>query len=199
MSKFRGAGTWRNQVPARSNTGTVRGLPISHPIPFPDDDEFPIRTPGTGLAIPLGPNVIESPAQIIGASMAAEAENASHQTGIAVSDYTEASMATQPTSVPSQPSPETLTYIRRTTQPSAIRNSMASVPSGSSMGKPRRKKSSSLKTVLGRLFGRKSKRSPPSSVKKQSSGEMRAGLHRSVSSALCLKMKLLTLYRIQQL
>ncbi len=181
MSKLRGSGKWRSQGPARSSTGaTVRGKSISHPIPFPDDDEFPIRTPGAGLAIPLGPRGTDMSAPTRASTATdGEVEVSNYQTGIALSDYTEPSITTQPTTVPSQPSPET--PIRRTIQPAAVRSSMASVPSGSSIGKPQRKKSSSLKTVFGRLFGKKSKQSPPSSSPKQGSSSVRADLHRSVS------------------
>src|SRR6187402_3399384 len=112
MSKFR-----------RQNTATsIRGKTISHPIPFPDDDEFPIRTPGTGIAMPLGSDA-ESQLRMR-ESVAAQLENTSHQTGIAVSDFLDPTAVDEPISVPSQPSPEA--QVKRTTVPSHMRNSTAS-------------------------------------------------------------------------
>ncbi|KUJ22458.1 uncharacterized protein LY89DRAFT_664277 [Mollisia scopiformis] len=168
MSKFR-----------RQGTGTsVRGKPISHPIPFPDDDEFPIRTPGAGIAMPLG---TDAENQIrIRESVAAQLENTSHQTGIAVSDFIDPIAAAQSGPVPSQPSPET--PVRRTNVPSQLRNSTASRNTGSS-GRPQRKKST-MRAVFGRLFGKRRKGSGSSSPKEQGPSEIRAGQHRSDPTAL---------------
>lgn len=166
MSKFRRQGTGQS----------VRGKPISHPIPFPDDDEFPIRTPGAGIALPLGSDVEN---QIrIRESVAAQLENTSHQTGIAVSDFIDPTAAAQSGPMPVQSSPEV--PIRRTNQPSHLRNSTASKTTGSSVGRPQRKKST-MRAVFGRLFGKRRKGSGSSSPKEQGPSEIRAGQHRSVS------------------
>jgi hypothetical protein len=163
MSKFRRQGTGQS----------VRGKPISHPIPFPDDDEFPIRTPGTGIALPLG---VEAENQIrIRESVAAQLENTSHQTGIAVSDFIDPIAASQSSSTPPPEVP-----IRRTTVPSQMRNSTASRTTGSSVGRPQRKKST-MRAMFGKLFGRKRKGSGSSSPKERGPNEKRAGQHRSVS------------------
>jgi hypothetical protein len=194
MSKFRGAGKWRTEGPARTNTGSsIRGEPsfewlqyiflidsvlgkISAPIPIPDD-EFPIRTPGTGIAVPLG---TESTEPRLRASIAAELDNTAMQTGIPIAAVDQ-DVPVLPT--PDQAQPFREIHIRRTNQPSSQRDSGTSVPSGSSMGKPQRKKSS-FRSALGRLFGKKSKNGGSSPPEHGASG-MRAGQHRSVSLRLC--------------
>jgi len=182
MSKFRSPGKWKADGPARTNTGSsIRGK-IGPPIPIPDDDEFPIRTPGTGIATPLS-GTVEQPL-VLRASTATD--RSAQQIGIATSDVSE---LRQSSSTPPQPPVEE--PFRRTTQPSALRNSnlrnsMASVPSGSSGGKPQRKKSS-LRSVLGKLFGRKRKAGSTSSNEKdKSSSVLRADQHRSVGILLPL-------------
>lgn len=166
MSKFRRQGTGQS----------VRGKTISHPIPFPDDDEFPIRTPGTGIAMPLGSDAEN---QIrIRESVATQLETTSHQTGIAVSDFIDPGAAAQSGPMPLQPSPEP--PVRRTNQPSHLRSSTASKNTGSSVGRPQRKKST-MRAVFGRLFGKRRKGSGSSSPKEQGPNEIRAGQHRSVS------------------
>ncbi|KAF8866401.1 hypothetical protein BDZ45DRAFT_610373 [Acephala macrosclerotiorum] len=169
MSKFRRQGTGQS----------VRGKTISHPIPFPDDDEFPIRTPGAGIALPLGSDAEN---QIrIRESVAAQLENTSHQTGIAVSDFIDPTVAAQSEPMPIQPSPEA--PMRRTNQPSHLRNSTVSKTTGSSVGRPQRKKST-IRAVFGRLFGKRRKGSGSSSSKEQGPSEIRAGQHRSDPTAL---------------
>jgi hypothetical protein len=194
MSKFRGAGKWRSDGPTRTNTGSsIRGKmffkashgkfvanlaqgKISAPIPFPaDDDEFPIRTPGAGIATPLGSDGVETRLR---ASIAAELDNTALQTGIRMSNTVDPKLSVQSAAGPPQAFPET--QIRRTNQPSALRNSGTSVPSGSSIGKPQRKKSS-FRSALGRLFGKKSKNGGSTSPREQSVGGVKAGQHRSVS------------------
>jgi hypothetical protein len=180
MSKFRGAGKWRNEGPVRTNTGSsIRGR-IGPPIPIPDDDEFPIRSPGTGIATPLGNEALERQFRLR-ASTASEHDHALQQTDDAVVAPLEpAGQAPSPPTQTTQVSQEA--GVRRTNQPSALRNSQTSVPSGSSAGKPQRKKSS-LRSVFGRLFGKKRKDSNSSSTREQGAGGMRAGQHRSVSSS----------------
>ncbi|TVY41630.1 hypothetical protein LSUB1_G003607 [Lachnellula subtilissima] len=141
MSKFRSPGTRAN------NGGSIRGR-IGPPIPIPDDDEFPIRTPGTGIATPVGTGSVE---RSLGRRGSNATDHSSQQTGNAASGFTDRPRSA---SIPAQPVAEEPP--RRTTQPNALRNSTASIPSGTSVGKPQRKKSS-LRSVLGKLFGKKRK------------------------------------------
>ncbi|PBP25801.1 hypothetical protein BUE80_DR003270 [Diplocarpon rosae] len=142
-SKPRGVGKRRAEDTARTNTASsVRGKSISQPFPLPHDDEFPIRTPGTGIALPL--------------------------------DAASAARKSPPPSSEAQ----ILRYSqgRRPNQPSGLTNSVASIP-GSNVEISQRKKSS-MKSVLGRLFGRKRKDvQPPRTAE-------RAEQHRSDPSAL---------------
>jgi hypothetical protein len=194
MSKFRG-GRWRSDGPARTNTGSsIRGETsfewlrcrfitnwkigkISAPIPIQDDDEFPIRTPGAGIAMPLGSEAIESRLR---ASIAAELDNTALQTVMPINNTMDPKAPVQSTLGPAEQFREV--PIRRTNQPSTQRDSGASMPSGSSIGKPQRKKSS-FRSALGRLFGKKSKNGGASPPEQGVSG-MRAGQHRSVSLLL---------------
>ena len=189
MSKFRSPSKWRPDGITRTNTGgSIRGK-IGPPIPIPDDDEFPIRTPGTGIATPLGTGSVEQPLGLRGSTAT---DRSLQQTGIAASGFTD---RPQSASIPAQSSAEE--PLRRTTQPSALRNSTASIPSRSSVGKPQRKKSS-LRSVLGRLFGKKRKGGSTSSNEKdQSPSGVRADQHRSVSTLFLATLVETNLRRIQ--
>lgn len=177
MSKFRGAPKWRAEGPARTNTGSsIRGKTISQPIPFPDDDEFPIRTPGTGIALPLGADGIE---RLRISTTASELNNAPHQTG----DFT---TGTRTPPMPREtPPPPPEAQVPRTiqghkpNQPSGLRNSVAGVLDAPGIEKPQRKKSS-MRSVFGRLFGKKRKDSTSSNMGASGSSDVRAGQHRSV-------------------
>jgi len=183
MSKFRSPGKWKPDGITRTNTGgSIRGK-IGPPIPIPDDDEFPIRTPGTGIATPLGTGSVEKTPGLRGSTAT---DRSIQQTGIGAGDFAD---RTQSASIPAQSSTEE--PLRRTTQPSALRISTASIPSGASVEKPQRKKSS-LRSVFGRLFGKKRKGGSTSSNEKdQSPNGLRADQHRSVS-ALCLMIHMAT-------
>ncbi|TVY46180.1 hypothetical protein LCER1_G009380 [Lachnellula cervina] len=175
MSKFRSPGKWKPDGVARANTGgSIRGR-IGPPIPIPDDDEFPIRTPGTGIATPVGTGSVE---RSIGRRGSTATDHSLQQTGNSASGFTDRPRSA---SIPAQPVAEELP--RRTTQPGALRNSTASIPSGSSVEKPQRKKSS-LRSVLGKLFGKKRKGGSNSSNEKgKSTGGVR-DQHRSDPTAL---------------
>ena len=173
MSKFRGAGKWKADGPSRTNTGSsIRGK-ISAPI-IADDEEFPIREPGTGIATPLGKDSMEGqfPQRTSTGSGQILPPNRIGSNGIEHS-----SRASPPPSQPAyEPPPPP------TTQPSGLRNSMMSSSPSANDGKPQRKKSS-LGSVFRKLFGgKKRKESSSSSTTAQSSGGFRAGQHRSVSS-----------------
>lgn len=186
MSKLRGTGKWRAEAPARSNTGTsIRGKAISQPIPFSDDDEFPIRTPGSGIALPLSADGIE---RLRVSTPNSEMDNISHRSGIAVTDYMAGTRTPPMPTEPPPPLPEAQVMRNiqghRPNQPSGLRNSIISVPDAPSIEKPQRKKSS-LRSVFGKLFGKKRKGSSPSSSKRASgTSDVRAGQHRSVCALL---------------
>ncbi|KAI9053372.1 hypothetical protein LZ554_002331 [Drepanopeziza brunnea f. sp. 'monogermtubi'] len=173
MSKLRAAGK-RREEPARTNTGSsVRGKTISQPIPFPDDDEFPIRTPGTGIALPLDAEGIER--LRVSTTATNESDKTSHPNGTAVSELTPPREA---------PSPPHEAQVRRATQghkpnqPSKLRNSVTSVPHSPSTEKPQRKKSS-MRSVFGRFFGKKQTSSPTPSEADRGSSSARTEQHRS--------------------
>jgi hypothetical protein len=169
MSKFRASGKWNADAPSRADTGSIRGKIISNPIPIEDED-FPIRTPGTGIAIPLGVNGEEQPLRSMRASTGPDLENIMERPVGVPADQRESS-----TLVPALPEERTS---RRTSPP---RISTTSVPSKSSMAAPQRKKSS-LRTVFGRIFGKKRKSVASSTARVPSpGGESRTGQHRSVS------------------
>ncbi len=161
---------------------------ISAPIPFQDDDEFPIRTPGTGIATPLGSDGTEARLR---ASLAAEIDNKALQTGIPISNTENPNLSIHPAAAPTQPVPETQT--RRTNQPTELRDSGTSIPSASSIGKPQRKKSS-FRSALSRLFGKKSKNGGLAGAQEPGASGARAGQHRSVSLlSFCIESHELTL------
>lgn len=179
MSKLKGPGKWRADAPKRVNTGgsTIRGK-ISAPIPFPDDDEFPIRSPGSGIATPLSGEGIDKQ---LGHNMGSGIPRPISR---APPDRLSSTLAEDSTPVverpmtparasyePMEPSPP-----RQQSMPMAQERALTSAPSGSSEGKPQRKKSS-LRTVFGKLFGKKAKANgPPEQT------VLRAEQHRSVRS-----------------
>jgi hypothetical protein len=158
----------------------------SAPIPFPDDDEFPIRTPGTGIAASLGMEGIDKQLQMRG-STAAQLDSTTHLDGAAVTDFVEAGTAMTSTPMPTRSPPEA--PILPTDQRSTLGTSINNTPSGSSEGKPQRKKSS-LRSMLRQLFGRKLKENASSDTPEPESDGVRGGQHRSVSfspsSLVCL-------------
>lgn len=162
---------YKPSAPSRANTGTsIRGK-ISAPIPIPDDEEFPIRSPGTGIATPLGNEGIDKQLR---------APTGIHQTGIAVSDFSELrAPSTQQsyTEGPLQP---------RHVLQKTLRNSQISQTDGSSIEKPQRKKTT-FKSVIGRLFGTKKGRSSASASRSstQNPNTARVDQHRSVSNGSC--------------
>ncbi|TVY80651.1 hypothetical protein LSUE1_G006509 [Lachnellula suecica] len=166
MSKFRS--------PGRTNTGTsIRGK-IGPPIPMPDDDEFPIRTPGAGIATPLGDGIAEP----LGLRGSTATDYLTHKIGTPPRDSPE---PIHDASVPAQSSIEE--PFRRAAQPSPLRTSMGTAPSKISSSKPQRKKSS-LRSVLGKLFGKKRKSgSTTSNEKEQRASGLRAEQHRSDPTA----------------
>ncbi|KAG9238379.1 hypothetical protein BJ875DRAFT_57876 [Amylocarpus encephaloides] len=179
MSKFRGSGKWKSDGPSRMNTGSsIRGR-IGPPIPISDDDDFPIREPGAGIAIPLGADGQELRVPMR-ASTGADLESIKERHAVIVGTSVEPP-GFESTTVPAQPPHGGSSS--HTTPPSASRDSM-STPSKSIMATPQRKKSS-LRSVLGRLFGKKHKSDSTSGAGAPSSHhKARAGQHRSAPTAL---------------
>jgi hypothetical protein len=182
MSKFRGPGKWKSEALARTNTGSsIRGK-ISAPIPIVDDDEFPIRSPGSGIATPVGAEGIEKQLQLRSSVLARpesaamiERSTPTHQGEPAIAE--EGPSTSQPSFY--QPSNSATTHTAST----AVATSVNSIPPVTSLpptsdGKPQRKKSS-LRSVFGKLFGRKSRSDANRRSGDQS--EVRAEQHRSVS------------------
>lgn len=159
------------KAPIRSNT--IRGT-IGPPIPKVYDDEFPIRTPGTGIATPIGE---KSQEQALGVRASTATDQSTLHGGIASNDSTNpAEAAFIPAQLIEEPVP-------RTTQPDALRNSMTSGPSGSSIEKRRRGKRS-LRSVLGRLFGKKRRNDSTSGQTDLGPATLRRNQHRSDTAAL---------------
>ncbi len=168
----KGAGKRKTDRPARANTvGSIRGKTISHPIPFPDDDEFPIRTPGTGIAMPLGPEALEREMRLR-TSTATEELHPSQPPEIEPNEFAPTT-TTQTTTFSTDQS----VGPRRVVMPKTLRNSAAG--SVSDAGRPERKKSS-FRSVFGRIFGKKRKNSS-SSNGKPLPDSARNEQHRSVS------------------
>jgi hypothetical protein len=173
MRKFKGAGR-KPATPSRSNTtSSIRGK-ISAPIPISTaDDEFPIRTPGTGIAMPLGQEGLER--ELRAAPTPLQVETVKQEEADISAPVEE-----QPRAAPSEPPPTVPSHENpapQARQVSPLRGSGVSNPSGSSIEKPQRKKST-LRSVLGRLFGKK--RKSGSSADGIHASSPRAGQHRSV-------------------
>lgn len=182
MSKFRGPAKWRGDEPKRSNTGSsIRGKPISNPILVTEDDEFPIRTPGTSIATPGGAEGVEKELHLRASAIVRPNSKVNSQ-NIPSSDLAEASIA-NPTASETPPEPSYAPPSPPQVQQAPVRSSTASKPSGSSEGKPQRKKSS-LRSVFGRLFGKKQKISPSTSPQIPERSNLRVGQHRSDPTAL---------------
>jgi hypothetical protein len=162
MSKFTKTGTWKSETTGRTNTGsTIRGK-ISAPIPIQDDDEFPIRSPGTGIATPLGSRTSDGLEKVMRGSAISGRESGLTQVdngmGMGMGSYVEPTRrigsSPQASGRPSYNTyrrPETISAMR---SPSPIGATSRSVTS-----RPQRKKST-LKGVLGKLFGKKRKDMP---------------------------------------
>lgn len=156
MSKFAKAGTWKSEASGRTNTGsTIRGK-ISAPIPIQDDDEFPIRSPGTGIATPLGSLNSDGIEKVMRGSAISGRDSALAHGDIGMDSYIEPPRRIGSSPLPSD-RPSYNPPSRRTEDYSIPRSSSpVGRPSGSIVSKPGRKKST-LKGVFGKLFGKKRK------------------------------------------
>jgi hypothetical protein len=181
MRKFKDAGR-KPATPSRSNTtSSIRGK-ISAPIPISTaDDEFPIRTPGTGIAMPLDEESLEREPRAAPTPLQLETAK-QEEAGISApaEELSRAAPSAPPSTAPSHENPAP-----HARQVSPLRGSGVSNPSGSSIEKPQRKKST-LRSVLVRLFGKK--RKSDSSAKRLHGALPREGQHRSVSITRFKKM-----------
>jgi hypothetical protein len=238
-------GIWKSTSnagrPKPGQHSSIRGR-ISGPIPIPnpgDDDEFPIRTPGSGIAIPAKDDEnFEFPIRKPGSGIATtyplpedtsevqdaqvqrqhaqELQPPQPQAGTSTTSVSESHTDTSQNSnanpeLPSQPPPEPPSESRsssghratrtsprvsppqrrsppvQTTAPAnALRYSTVSeAPTSQSRdGAPPKRKKSTLRTALGRLFGRKkkSRESQGSTLTSgRTSGIPSSTQHRSVS------------------
>ncbi|KAG4027254.1 hypothetical protein MFRU_031g00040 [Monilinia fructicola] len=155
MSKIPKAGTWKSEASGRTNTGsTVRGR-ISAPIPIRDDDEFPIRSPGTGIATPLGSLHSDGIEKVMRGS-AISGHSALAHGDIGMGSYIEPSRRTGSTPIPSnRPS---YNAPSRLTEDFSVHGCSSPVgrASESIISKPARKQST-FKGVLSKIFGKKRK------------------------------------------
>ena len=179
MSRYKGPPKWRVDGPTRTNIGpSIRGKPISNPTLLSEDDEFPIREPGTGIATPLGNEGAEKQLGFLRASTISVPGSKAISRNITLTKVAEPSTPadTEPVTPPqpyyAPPSPP-----QRQMNP--VPSSIASKPSGSSVGKHHRK-NSSLRSVFGRLFSKKQKNSPSTSLRIPEKSRSRIDLHRSV-------------------
>ncbi|ESZ95431.1 hypothetical protein SBOR_4172 [Sclerotinia borealis F-4128] len=159
MSKLPKAGTWKLEASGRTNTAsTIRGK-ISAPILIQDDDEFPIRSPGTGIATPLESLNADGIDKVMRGSTISGRDSALAHGDIGIGSYIEPprQMGTSP--LPSDRSSQN-PPTRRTENYSVPRSlSPVGRPSGSILSKPARKKST-FKGVFGKIFGKKRKDAP---------------------------------------
>lgn len=141
---------------------SIRGR-ISGPIPIPnpaDDDEFPMRQPGTGLATPLNEFGNKLPAPTEGSSIIIE----SHPTGLSPPDLVIPEEMTESTTIQATPSQASSPAQRRTNRSSTLRYSTISAGTAvtSQPETNHQHKKSGIRSALGKLFGRK-KRDPAKS------------------------------------
>ncbi|RDW77164.1 hypothetical protein BP6252_05217 [Coleophoma cylindrospora] len=162
---------WKGEGPARSDTGTsIRGR-ISAPIPI-DDDEFPIRSPGTGMATPLGNDGLDM--------LAVRGSTTSGRPASALSR--DVSSTFPPAGQPYEgvPAPG-----HRAPQPSGLRNSELNEVNESNEPtlpneKPPQRKKSTFKSAMSKLFGKKRK----SVVPENNANPTRHEQHQSDPSAM---------------
>ncbi|CAD6445728.1 e8e5e9ea-acae-4fe2-9e89-441a0b1b4348 [Sclerotinia trifoliorum] len=181
MSKFSKTGTSKSETSGRTNTGsTIRGK-ISAPIPIKDDDEFPIRSPGTSIATPLGSLRSDGVEKVMRDSAISGRDSALAYGDIGMGDYIEPPRRIGTSPLPSD-RPSYNPPSRRTQDYTVLRSSSpVGRPSDSVLLKPARKKST-LKGVFGKIFGKKRKDAP---TQRQGVGALQSEQHhRSDPTAL---------------
>ncbi|KAH8815159.1 hypothetical protein F5884DRAFT_166862 [Xylogone sp. PMI_703] len=170
--------------PRRSVTASksVREKKISAPIPIKDEDGFPIRTPGSGVATStLGNEHDATQVQLRNSAFTAP-RFAPYRDGSSSQYSAEPLPQSQRSGVSThEPLPE-IEHQQSNTSQVLRRSSAMSRRSVSMRGRPQRKKSS-FRTVVGRIFGKKQKGTSISSPIGSSDGPPDtgwAGQHRSV-------------------
>lgn len=163
----------------KAGPSNIRGKVISGPIPIPeptDDDEFPMRQPGTGLATPLGDEGMSTKLVPPEGSSTVEAQS--------IIDASPEVIPEERTDLPPRAAPRQASVVSgspaRGRTNSTLRYSTVSTGTDTDRSgtTPRRKKSG-LRNTLGRLFGRK--KSPPSLETHQEAPPSSSVQHRSVS------------------
>lgn len=158
----------------RAGPANVRGKIISAPIPIPnpaDDDEFPMRRPGTGLATPLGNEGVSK--------LLVPPERASTldpQTMTASQQFSSEVVPEERLETPLQADPvfasdTSDSPAQGRTNSNTLRYSTIShgTDTDQSRTAPQRKRST-LRSTLGRLFGRRKSPSSLGTQRKSSSG-----------------------------
>jgi hypothetical protein len=170
MRKLKGAGPKPAQLARNNMTGSIRGR-ISAPIPLADDD-FPISTPRAAVSAPME----------FGESMQ-QRRDISPPSHVDLDRDEERNLAgpvgQQSREGPSVPPSTAPSYQERVPQARKVSPFRGSnVGHKSNLDNPRRKKST-MRTVFGRLFGKR--RKSLTSTSANAASNSRAGLHRSVS------------------
>ncbi|KAI5920081.1 hypothetical protein F4810DRAFT_723932 [Camillea tinctor] len=135
-----------------SPPNTIRGR-ISGPIPI--DDEFPIRNPGSSMAHEGHPARLETPTKADRATISSSGNSPPELTREDKADSVSHSGPSQTSYNSSSPNQ------RRTNRSSTLRYS--TVSDSTDVSRPQRKKST-LKSALGKLFGRKRKETRQPSI-----------------------------------
>jgi hypothetical protein len=161
MAKFMNSAR-RSKSPVRTNT--IRGK-ISGPIPIPtiEDDEFPIRSPGTGIATPMGHEGVEKQLQMPKPSEEKPAQQPVQQRPLTPS-------STYEDIDPVRKTPDTQAASQLSHESPTARTEGSSVNPESKMASVRQqspeksqRKKGSLRSILGRIFGGKKRKNTTSS------------------------------------
>ncbi|ETS88001.1 hypothetical protein PFICI_01829 [Pestalotiopsis fici W106-1] len=172
----------------RAGHSNVRGKVISAPIPIPnpaDDDEFPMRRPGTGLATPLGNEGLSK--LLVPPERASTLDPQSMSSGQLPSEVVvpEERLETPLQADPVFASDTSDSPAQGRTNSNTLRYSVISnnTDTDQSRTAPQRKRST-LRTTLGRLFGRRKSPSSLGTQRKSSSGSAEQQQRQSKPSAL---------------
>ncbi|KAI8632548.1 hypothetical protein F5Y19DRAFT_367735 [Xylariaceae sp. FL1651] len=165
MGLFKSASNAGRSRPDQPTPSNIRGK-ISGPIPI-DDDEFPIRNPGSSIALEGEPKQLESVPQ---------RDSAATSTNTALNVTREEKTDSVAQSGPSQASTTSTPQRRRTNRSSALRYSTVSEATDA---EPSSRKKSSLRLAIGKLFGRNKKKGSRSASDSEAQVEPSEDHHRS--------------------
>ncbi|TAQ89532.1 hypothetical protein B7494_g2136 [Chlorociboria aeruginascens] len=138
-----------NKFKSGQKSTDIRAKKISAPIPFVDD-EFPIRTPGAGIATPLGNEGFEKQLQLRD-SVATAQGNIAREDGTARPELVDTRGVAR--DIPSAGRPSYEAPTRRADQSTSLR--ISTVMPRELEERTHQRKKSTLKSVIGRLFGKK--------------------------------------------